>query len=162
MQWIVTTGEFMDFEVYHLMEEGESIKALALKVKKAFRKPDESVLMHYCLNQPHIEECRTRHKISIKDHYIEKCILAKQILDAGGYVKVADVTADNMIDAFVKTTSINQRWFINPAKGVKVLGKTLRSTQSYDLMRWDQANYLIMPLGYLNIESGELFELKWQ
>ncbi len=158
--WILVIGAYMEFEVFHLKEDDEALLEQVKQLRMAFRKPDESILLHYCLNQSHMDECRSKHKVSINEHYKEKCLLAKKIKKAGGFVKVADVTADHMIDAYIKTTSINQRWFITPSKGVTPLGQSLRSTQSYDLMCWDSEDYLIMPIGYLNIDTGEFFELK--
>ena len=72
---------------------------------------------------------------------------------------VAEVDTDDLDEAFRLTNNITHLWVIN--KGVKAVeGVQHRSTSVGDLLEWNGKSYVVESVGFRELTSEELNEIK--
>ena len=80
---------------------------------------------------------------------------AAELLSSGLYVEMAKVNAANASLARHKTISINNFWWDKADKEVEVTGSPSRSTDAFDMVRRFDEFFLVLPLGYMDMATGE-------
>lgn len=86
---------------------------------------------------------------------VRKAACAKRLLEAGVYIKVADVVAATALEAIELTFSVTHRWMLAPSNKVVPTEQAWRSTEPYDVIKRFDEFFLKLPLGILDMQESK-------
>lgn len=149
------------FSVYHLDYKTKTHKNELKAIISSHRYLDETVLREYTDSRYHELIIRDNQEEISKQKFMDnKCETVTKMMNEGGYLHIANVRANNLVDVVKLTNSINGYWFMQKRKGVEIIALSERDTRSYDVIITESNDiYLINSVGFFNVNKREIFNV---
>jgi len=123
----------------------------------------------YFLRRPQTVEEKTQSLLSNKAHGLEHSVApiakaAEELRQLDFYTLVAEVKTTKLFEAVLTTTNQDEdRWTDYTDKTLHVSDDiknetVVRSTTTYDLLELDNRFYLLLPIGFIDIEKQKYIE----
>ena len=121
------------YNVYHLVEKSLP-RCELLELNKRPEKLDLSIIDCYCITKSAAINVNNKDFETSDDFNGNKIELVKELKNKGGYIHVATVKANEMLDVIRSTSSINTYWYLTINKNVEVINSPWRDTGNNDLI----------------------------